>query len=303
MRVRVDRGSPPMARPQRLTAALAEQIDSNRSAVGHQASFAEHRARLTAEIVARAPASGGGRLCLLGAGNAYDVDLAALAGQFAEIHLVDVDREAVLRAIAGVPLTDGGAQLVAHAPLDVSGMFDRLDLWSRTPPPPGTLSALIGNAAEQVAGSLPGPFDVVVSCSVLTQLQLVLVQVVGDGNPRFEELRDALNRGHMRTLGALLEPTGVGLLVTDLTGSAIYPPMDHLPPATDLGSVMSDVLAAGAYIYAAHPGRLTSEMRRDPQLSRAFELHYPIGPWIWRNGPTQSLLVYGIEIRRRAASP
>ena len=284
-----------------LAAAIAEQVASNRSTIGHEDSFAEHRARLTAEIAARAPASGLGRLCLLGAGNANDVDLAALAARFEEIHLVDIDADAVRRAIARLPAPDR-ARLVAHAPVDVSGMFDRLALWAHKPPAPEAMSPLVTAAAEQVARALPGPFDVVVSCSLLTQLQLVLVTVVGDTNPRFEALRDAFNRAHMRTVGALLAPGGAGLLVSDLTGNAIHPPLDDLPPDADLDRVLSDVLAAGAYIYAAHPGRLTSEMRRDHQLSQQFQLRYPIGPWIWRNGPAQSLLVYGVEIRRRTPS-
>jgi hypothetical protein len=77
----------------KLTQAIAEQIESNASALGHEASFAEHRGRLTREIAERAPAHGRGRLCLLGAGNANDVDLAALAARFAEIHLCDIDPE------------------------------------------------------------------------------------------------------------------------------------------------------------------------------------------------------------------
>src|SRR5262249_23472725 len=70
--------------PMKLAQAIAEQVDSNRSGVGHAADFDEHRARLTREIGARAPAGGGGRLCLLGAGNAHDVDLGQLAARFAE---------------------------------------------------------------------------------------------------------------------------------------------------------------------------------------------------------------------------
>jgi hypothetical protein len=280
-----------------LASAVAEQIESNKSALGHEATFAEHRARLTHEILERAPASGRGRLCLLGAGNANDVDLEALVMRFAEVHLVDIDPDAVIRAIARVP-PPGCAQLVAQAPLDVSGMFNRLDLWSREPPAAEALDPLVRAAAAHVTRSLPGPFDVVVSCSVLTQLQLVLVQVVGDANPRFEAMRDAFNRAHMRTLGALLAPDGVALLVTDLTGSQIYPPIDHLDEGADLGKLMSDVLAAGSFIYAAHPGRLSAEMRRDPDLKKQFDVHFPIGPWLWRNGPSQSLLVYGLEIRR-----
>ena len=150
----------------------------------------------------------------------------------------------------------------------------------------------------RVARALPGPFDVVVSCSLLTQLQLVLLQVLGDVNPRFAELRTTLNRAHMRTLGALLAPGGVALLVTDLTSNVIHPPLAHLDAGTDVGKLMADLIAGGHIIYAVHPGQLSSEMRRDPALKQAFTLRYPIGPWIWRNGPDQALLVYGLEIRR-----
>jgi hypothetical protein len=288
-----------MVRAGKLAAAIAEQIASNESAVGHEASHATHRARMTREIAERAPASGRGRLCLLGAGNANDVDLESLAARFAEIHLVDIDQDAVAGAIARVPASLR-ARLVAHAPLDASGMFDRLEPWSAAPPDPAALDGIVATAVTRVVGALPGPFDIVVSCSLLTQLQLVLVQVVGDVNPRFDELRSALNRAHMRTLGALLAPGAVALLVTDLTASEIYPPIDHLPPGADLEKLMSDVIATGSFIYATNPGPLSSEMRRDPELKRTFAVRFPIGPWIWRNGPGQSLLVYAIEIRRNA---
>jgi hypothetical protein len=283
-----------------LASAIAEQIESNKSAIGHEATYADHRARLTREIIERAPASGRGRLCLLGAGNANDVDLEALVTHFTEVHLVDIDPDAVIRAIVRVP-PPGCAQLVAQAPLDVSGMFNRLELWSREPPAPEALAPLVRAAAAHVARSLPGPFDVVVSCGVLTQLQLVLLQVVGDANPRFAELREAFNRAHMRTLGALLAPGGAALLVTDLTTNQIYPPLDQVDAGTDLGKLMGDLLAAGHVIHAAHPGLLSSEMRRDPQLKQEFEVRFPIGPWLWRNGPRQLLLVYALEIKRRGS--
>jgi hypothetical protein len=288
-----------MVKPGKLDAAIAQQIASNDSATGHEASFAAHRARVTSEIAARAPASGRGRLCLLGAGNANDVDVAALAARFAEIHLVDLDGKAVARAIARVP-PSLQPQLVAHVPVDVSGLFDRLEGWSAAPPEPAALDGLVAGAAARVAGTLPGPFDVVVSCSLLTQLQLVLLQVVGDANPRFVDLRTAVNRVHMRALGALLAPGGVALLVTDLTTSEIYPPLVHVDADADLGRLMADLLAGGGVIHAAHPGLLSSEMRRDPALKQAFAVRFPIGPWIWHNGPTQALLVYALEIRRVA---
>jgi hypothetical protein len=283
-----------VTKPGKLAAALADQVLSNRSAVGHEAAFASHRARMTEEIAARAPAGGAGRLCLLGIGNANDVDLVALAAHYRAIHLADVDGEAVDRALSHVPLPLR-ARFVTHAPLELSGMLDRLEQ-AKLPAAP----ELIATAVSRVVGALPGPFDVVVSCSLLTQLQLVLLQLLGDTHPRFEELRAALGGIHMRTLAGLLAPRGVALLVTDLTTSDIYPPLDFADGEADLGKLMTDLIAAGQVIHAAHPGLLSAEIRRDPQLSSRFAVRSPVGPWIWKNGPAQSLLVYALEITRAA---
>ena len=283
-----------------LAVAVAEQIASNASATGHEATFAEHRSRLTREIAERAPATGRGRLCLLGAGNANDVDLDALAAAFGEIHLVDIDPDAVARAIARVPAARR-AQIIAHVPVDASGLFDQLERWAADPPRLEAFGGIVSEAVARVVAALPAPFDVVVSCSLLTQLQLVLLRLIGDTHPRFAELREALSRAHVRTLGALLAPGGVALLVTDLTESAIYPALAAAAPDADLAKLMSDVIAAGSVFHVAHPGILSSEMRRDPALKQAFTVRFPIGPWLWHNGPAQVLLVYALEIARKPA--
>jgi len=278
-----------VTKPGKLDAALAKQVFSNRSVAGHEATFATHRERTTAEIASRAPSSGRGRLALLGIGNANDVDLAALAPRFGELHLADVDAEAVGRAVARVP-EPLRARFTVHAPIELSGLLDRVHA-----DPPGP--AMVAAAVARVAAALPGPFDVVVSCSLLTQLQLVLLQLVGDTDPSFEALRAAVSAAHVRTLATLLAPGGVALLVTDLTSSEIYPPIDHLDPGADLGKLMADLLAGGHVIYVAHPGMLSAEIRRDPELGRRYTIRSPVGPWLWRNGPSQTMLVYALEIR------
>lgn len=282
--------------------ALAEQVETNRTGVGHADSFAGHRERMTGEIVLRAPrgAQGpNGRLCLLGAGNGNDVDLVALAGAFAEVHLVDVDREAVARARERVPVALRD-RVRLHAPVEVSGSWDFLETWSRRSAPAETLGAEVAPAVARVLSALPGPFDVVVSCCMLTQLQLVLLDVVDDRHPAFDALRTLTNAIHVRVLAGLTAPGGRALLFTDLTSDATYP-FDSLPPDADLGRVMSDLVAAGNVIHAAHPGLLSAEVRRDPELAAAYDVRFPVGPWLWRNGPERIFLVYGLEISRRAA--
>jgi hypothetical protein len=285
----------------RIADAVADQVAANRSSVGHEASFAAHRARLTSEIAARAPAGGVGRLCLLGAGNANDVDLEALAAAFREVHLVDIDAEALGRARARVK-PELQARLVLHAPLDASGLFDRLDGWARAAPAAASLAVEVAPAVARVAERLPRGFDVVVSCCLLTQLQLVLLRVVSDRHPRFPELRSLVTAVHVRVLAALLAPGGVALLVTDMTSSETYP-LDQLPPDADLRRVMDDLVHVGNLIHAAHPGLLSSEVRRDPSLRERLAVRWPVGPWLWRNGPDLTFLVYALELRDNSEPP
>jgi len=285
-----------------LAEAVADQAASNRSGAGHEDHLAGHRARMTREICLRAPPGGTGRLCLLGSGRANDVDLDALTEQFSEVHLVDIDPESLAFAVSRVGEARR-SRIVTHAPLDASGIFHRLEGWAKTPPLPSTLAREADEAPRRVTAALPGPFDVVVSCCLLTQLHLVLLQVVGDRNPRFGELRQALGSIHVRTLTSLLGPGGVALLVTDLTSSATFP-FELIEPGDDLGALMTRLLAADNVIYASHPGRLSAEIRRDPVLAAQFAVRFPIGPWLWHNGPEQTYLVYALEItRRRESSP
>jgi hypothetical protein len=66
---------------------------------------------------------------------------------------------------------------------------------------------------------------------------------------------------------------------------------------------MSDLLAAGNIIRVAHPGLLSAEIRRDAVLSAVLNVRFPLGPWLWRNGPSRVFLVYGLEIEPKTASP
>jgi hypothetical protein len=287
-----------MAKRFKTAQAIADQVSSNRSAIGHAPHFAGHRERLTQEIVDRAGAGGAGRLCLLGAGNAYDVDLPALAASFAEVHLVDVDRASVEGARAAAA-PEVAQRLMLHAPVDVSGVFAELEGWAANPPAPAQHAAIVDAAIARVTDALPGPFDVVVSCCLLTQIQLALLQVIGDRNPRFAELRTLLGRIHMRVLARLVAPHGRALLATDLTSSDTYPFETLAADPTVLRPLMEHLLSVGNVIHSAHPGLLSAEIRRNAEWSARYEVSAPIGPWLWRNGPEKTYLVYAMEIKPR----
>src|SRR2546427_6062344 len=69
------------------------------------------------------------RVCVLGAGNCNDLDLATLLHTFQEIHLVDLDAEALTHGVARQGLENNPA-VRTHGGLDVTGMFDELAGWS-----------------------------------------------------------------------------------------------------------------------------------------------------------------------------
>src|SRR4051812_14797742 len=98
----------------------------NRNSDGCWQDFASHRTRQT-ELALQA---GGGRLAVLGAGNCNDLDLPALAERFREIHLVDLDREALERALGRQP-PEVQQALVLHAPVDVTGALEKLATFRR----------------------------------------------------------------------------------------------------------------------------------------------------------------------------
>jgi len=170
-----------------------------------------------------------------------------------------------------------------------------LEPWSRALPGAGVIAGEAELAVQRVVGALPGPFEVVVSCCLLTQLQLVLLEVVGDRNPGFEALRAAVSRIHVRTLARLLAPCGTALLVTDLVSSRTYP-LEALTPDADLSALMGDLIHAGNVIHSSHPGLLSAEIRREHALRAAYSVRPPVGPWIWHNGPEKTFLVYALEI-------
>ena len=144
--------------------------------------FEGHRARVTALALSEVPADGAGTLAVLGAGNCNDLDLAAIAQRFAEVHLVDLDEEALARARARQP-PEVAAKLVLHAPVDLSGHFDRLGRFKATPATPVELANLPRLSLERARAALPGQFDVVMSTCFLSQLMQSAYIALGPAAP------------------------------------------------------------------------------------------------------------------------
>jgi hypothetical protein len=249
--------------------------------------YAQHRAHFTDALVASATREGGS-LCVLGAGNCNDIDLERLAGTFAEIHLVDIDAQALARAVARQPAALR-PRLFRHAPVDLSGLpARRLGKWKRMPPTIPEVETAAAGALKALLARLPGEFDVVASACVLTQMSFALLAALGDGHPALEAVRLALMGTHLNTLVGLTGEGGKFLFVCDMVSSNLYP-LDALPPDRALREVMAEIVAAGACYFAANPEIVRRMLRQvgEPEL---------LDPWLWTGPLGRTYFVYAYRV-------
>src|SRR2546421_10169450 len=134
---------------------VAWQHDANRAHARNWDLYAGHRDR-TARLL-QAVQRGPG-LCVLGAGNCDDLDLPLLARAFGEVHLVDLDGDALERGCARVT-GPARQRLVLHGGVDLSGLLADLPGWAEGFPPDdeGWRAPARGRApapARPVGGSL-----------------------------------------------------------------------------------------------------------------------------------------------------
>jgi hypothetical protein len=227
-------------------------------------------------------------LCLLGAGNCNDVDLPRLAEAFAEIHLVDVDGPALARAVARQP--EAVRPRLRRHDVDLSGLpARRLGRWKRVPPDAVEIEAASLAALDAILTKLGGPFDVVASTCVLTQMAFALRGSLGERHPALEAVRFALMRTHLSTLVGLTAPGGVALFASDVVSSTTYP-LEERAAGRTTTDVLRDVVSSGAGYFAANP-ELVAGLLAEAGTPELLE------PWLWTGPLDRTYLVYSLRLR------
>lgn len=276
---------------------IDEQRQANESTRSLFDSYLEHRLQTTRLALESARPGVSATLCVLGAGNCLDLDLAQLAERFTAVHLVDIDRAALEGAHARqAPAVQ--ARLVLHAPVDLSGLLDKLERWGRMEVTEAELLAHHEGTARALAAQI-GLHDVVLSASCITQMQLSVLQALGDAHQLFDAVRHVLAATHLHTLHALTKPGGRALLVTDVLSSSRYAALATLPPETNLLKLLSQLMTAEQMIYIARPGLFHLLQREDPRLRQDSTLSAPFAAWLWQNGPLERFLVYAMALDRK----
>jgi hypothetical protein len=259
--------------------------------------YAAHRARFSAALLSCAPATSG-RLCILGAGKCNDVDLEQLVETFSEIHLVDIDPSAVAAATAR-QTASVRARLRPHAPVDLAGLsHKRLAKWQRKSPTRSELAAYEAAALASITSRLPGPFDVVASACILTQMSFSLREALGERHAMLVPIRGSVMATHLNSLVALTAVGGKCLFSCDLVSSSAYPPLKDVMPDTDLSAVMRDIVAQGASYFAANPKLIKDILQHDPRLAESAGEAEQLEPWLWTGPFERTYLVYALRFER-----
>jgi hypothetical protein len=264
----------------------------NRNSESCWEQFGDHRERLTR----LARQTGGERIAVLGAGNCNDLDLPTLASAYRQVHLVDLDEEALRRARDRQP-PDVAAALTLHAPVDLSGALGRLAEFRRERPTAAQVAAIPRDAADEVAAALRTTFDTVMSTGLLSQIMHGARMALGE-HPDLERVAHALALGHLRSMLRLLRPGGTGLFVTDTCSSEMYPPLEERCRRFSPVAVLARLEETDNVLSGTRPSAIFEALTSDPVLAAQVESPELLEPWLWRMGKLV-LLVYAVAFKRR----
>lgn len=262
--------------------------------------YQHHRARLLRLL--RAVQRGEG-ICVLGAGNCDDLDLPALVRDFGQVHLVDLDGDALAQAIARAPAAIR-ARLIPHGRLDLSGSIAEIDAWGERFPSDDELARFARAASqrlcESIVGSSGATFDVAVSASLLSQLYLPVRETLLLGLPDWQKLFTAIERAHLLTIAGLTRPGGTGVLALDVVSSHKLPELAAFadPESWEgLGAALTAVLTSRQIPLSPDPQRLLNLLGQAP-LGTLVERPRLTEPWTWNMGDGVHALVYGLLFSR-----
>jgi len=258
------------------------QVTRNRESRDRWAQYAQHRQRVTQLLLPATQARG--QLLVLGAGNSNDLDLSALLPVFAEIHLVDMDSEALSSGVLRQNVPRHPA-ISLHAGIDLTGIADICAEWSETALPTSRqLDATIHLARHHSWSHIPTDCQVAASIGLLSQLTEMVLRSLGEQHSRAMELLAAVRARHMQLLLESVRPGGRAVLVTEIVSSASYPELPQTPES-ELSDVLRRLIANRNFFTGLNPAVLEALWHESPQVAPLVEHVQLSKPWLWDFGP------------------
>jgi hypothetical protein len=254
----------------------------------HYRAFQSHRARVTELVCARAA---GPRLCVFGAGNAWDIDLCTLLMRFDSVHLVDVDCESLERARARVP-PQLRERLVLHGDVDLTGLLAHLDELETVDS--GQIAELAVAATKRIVAGLGGEFDTALSTCVLSQLVLPFQRSWARSAREWAVLEAALTALHLTTLSAATRRGGSSVLVFDVLSSRHEPELEAF--AHQSAEALASFVSRAKGRLQPKPEALLEQVCA-PNFAGLFTRPELTSPWLWQLDGTLQL-VYALVFQR-----
>lgn len=259
-------------------AITALHTQRNTTTRGCWKQYAPHRARVAQLLMEQARGSAG-RLCVLGAGNCNDLDLSRLAAGFGEVHLVDLDGDALRRGVERQQMTQHSGILL-HPAVDVTAMGAYLARCARGAAAPPDVQQAVPHA-RAAAVPLPGaPFDCLASVGLLTQVIDSVAVAVPPRRAAFAPLVLALRDRHLRLLLEGTCPGGRAVLITDLVSSVTAPGLADWPE-TELARRVAALIEQRNFFTGVNPAVLHALLQNDPALALWTASVRMVGPWRW----------------------
>jgi len=243
---------------------------------------------------------------VLGAGNCNDLDLKWLAEAYAEVHLVDIDRGALERAVVRQGVGEN-ASVKLHAPVDLTGIADLTAGWKGRKVSEAEVEAAIqrstgfGPVSDRLEACATDGFDVVLSPCVLSQLLCGVRDLVGKDHAGWPKLKAALRARHLRDLFGLVASNGRGVLVIDLASTSAIPGLDRARDEEVDGLMRMSVRDRKCF-RGLEPLEIQAAMLAEPTLRDKLGENEISRPWIWHLGFGKAFLVYGMTMMRNGAA-
>jgi SAM-dependent methyltransferase len=272
----------------------AEHARRNATTWGRWDAMASHRARVM-RLIAQARGETGKTLCVMGPGNGNDIELAKLARDFEKVALVDLDENALARAVERLDENAAG-RVQRYCPIDLSGILPVLESWVlHRNPSNAEISAVIRTALAAPRPDV-GAFDVVASTCMLTQLIDSVYMALPTEHPRCVELVMAVRNRHLEIILELLNPGGVGVLVTDFVATETAPELAQLDELL-LPQAAMKWIEERNFFTGANPFAIRDYYNRSREPGPCAENAQVKGPWRWDIGAKQ-LAVCAVTFRR-----
>jgi hypothetical protein len=277
------------ASPRPEVVSLEALREGNRGREQNWSLYEGHRQRLTRLLGAVQRADG---LCVLGAGNCDDLDLPRLVLAFDEVHLVDLDTEALERGVARLPPAVR-RRIVLHGGVELTGLLGSVEVWAEEFPSECGFRAREDEAVRAITRGLGRTFDVVLSDCVLSQLCVPFFRLLAARMSEWSALMRAVARVHAGTMAALLRGGGTGVLVGDVPYTLGPPAGEPAPPRwEELGAEVTSRLREGVSLLR-RPAYLVELIAATPALGAAQLTE----PWLWSQEEAL-MLAYAVLFRR-----